>query len=258
MPEGHTIHRLARDLAELCDLPLRAVSPQGRFAEGARQVDGAVLEHIEPYGKHLLLAFDTGSTIHIHLGMRGKWLRYDDPAVPPLSQVRLRLAHRLVAWDLIAPSQCELLDEDGVGRVLASLGPDPLRPETVPATVIARLAADPRPIGTVLLDQRVLAGVGNVFRNEALHAVGVPPTRPSRALTADELERLWSVLQTMMSRAVEDGRIITVEAADRLAVPEAEARKVYKQERCRDCGAPVVVSTVGGRTAYHCPVEQAD
>lgn len=257
MPEGHTIHRLARDLSEMCDHSLRAVSPQGRFAEGARQVDGALLEHIEPFGKHLLLAFDTGSTIHVHLGMRGKWLRYEDPMAAPLSQVRLRLAQRLVAWDLIAPSRCELLDQDGVRRVLASLGPDPLRPETDAASVIARLAADPRPIATVLLDQRVLAGVGNVFRNEALHAIGVPPTRPSRTLAPDELERLWSVLQTMMSRAVDDGRIVTVDAEDRLAVPESVARRVYKQERCRDCGAAVVVSTVGGRTAYHCPVEQA-
>jgi endonuclease-8 len=60
-----------------------------------------------------------------------------------------------------------------------------------------------------------------------------------------------------MSQAVDDGRIITVDAADRLSVPESESRRVYKQEHCRDCGAPVTVGTVGGRTAYFCPVEQA-
>jgi endonuclease-8 len=60
----------------------------------------------------------------------------------------------------------------------------------------------------------------------------------------------------MMAQAVEDGRIVTVDAPDRLALPEAEARRVYQQQHCRDCGAPVVVSDVGGRTAYHCPVEQ--
>lgn len=107
-----------------------------------------------------------------------------------------------------------------------------------------------------MLDQSVLSGVGNVFRNEALHAIGVHPGRPGHQVAPDELDRLWSVLQTMMSRAVADGRIITVEAVDRTAVPEAAARRVYEQDRCRDCGAPVVVSTIGGRTAYHCSVEQ--
>jgi endonuclease-8 len=62
----------------------------------------------------------------------------------------------------------------------------------------------------------------------------------------------------MTSQAVEDGRIVTVDTPDRLALPDSEARRVYKQERCRDCGAPVTVSTVGGRTAYFCPAEQTD
>lgn len=258
MPEGHTIHRLARDLAELQGSAVRASSPQGRFAAGAAQVNGAVLERIEPFGKHLLLVMDTGSSVHVHLGMQGKWLRYDDPRVAPMKQVRLRLATDHVAWDLVAPSTCELLDENGVARLRAKLGPDPLRADADRASVVAALSRDPRPIGTALLDQAVLAGVGNVFRNEALHAIGVHPARSSRTLGTEQLTRLWSVLEAMMSRAVDDGRIVTVDAPDRLTIPESEARKVYKQEHCRDCGAPVVVSSVGGRTAYHCPVEQPE
>jgi endonuclease VIII len=61
-----------------------------------------------------------------------------------------------------------------------------------------------------------------------------------------------------MTQAVDDGRIITVDSEDRLALPESESRRVYKQSHCRDCGAPVTVTTVGGRTAYFCPVEQPD
>jgi endonuclease-8 len=61
----------------------------------------------------------------------------------------------------------------------------------------------------------------------------------------------------MMGQAVEDGRIITVDVLDRLSLPESQSRRVYKQEHCRDCGAPVTISTVGGRKAYFCPVEQA-
>ena len=257
MPEGHTIHRLARDLAELQGGPLRASSPQGRFADGAALLDGAVLERIEPYGKHLFLTMSTGDHVHVHLGMQGKWLRYDDPAVTPRPQVRLRLATPEVARDLVAPSVCEVLDAAGVRRVTAGLGPDPLRSDADVPAALAALSSDRRAIGTALLDQSVLAGVGNVFRNEALHAVGVDPRRSCRSLDADLLTQLWDVLQEMMAQAVEDGRIITVDVPDRLSTPESQSRRVYKQQQCRDCHAPVVTSTVGGRTAYFCPVEQA-
>lgn len=141
-------------------------------------------------------------------------------------------------------------------RVTSRLGPDPLRPDADAAAALAALASDPRPVGTLLLDQTVVAGVGNVFRNEALHDVGVDPRLPSRELSAAQLADLWRVLQSMMSRAVQDGRIITVAAAAGPAPPESESRRVYQQERCRDCGAPVTVTKVGGRTAYFCPVEQ--
>jgi endonuclease-8 len=256
VPEGHTIHRLARDLAELQGSRLQASSPQGRFSVGAGSLDGALLEQVEPFGKHLFLCMDTGDRLHVHLGMQGKWLRFADPGRAALKQVRLRIASDDVAWDLIAPSTCELVDDDAMMRVVAGLGPDPLRPDADAAAALAALGADPRAIGSVLLDQGVVAGVGNVFRNEALHAMGIHPQRPGRSMGADALRELWQVLQRMMARAVDDGRIVTVDAVDRLAVPESEARRVYKQAHCRDCGAPVAVSTVGGRTAYHCPVEQ--
>jgi endonuclease-8 len=257
MPEGHTLHRLARDLgADLERRPVAAASPQGRFA-AVDDVDGAEVRTAEAYGKHLFLHLSTGASVHVHLGMQGKWLRYDDPAVAPLRQVRLRLSTPVVAWDLVAPSTCELLGAAGVRRVVDRLGPDPLRRDADAARGVAALGGASGAIGAALLDQTLVAGVGNVFRNEALHELGIAPARPCRSLRRDELEALWSVLARMMSQAVEDGRIVTVDGPDRLLVPESQARKVYRQDVCRDCGAPVVTSTVGGRTAYSCPVEQA-
>lgn len=256
MPEGHTIHRLARDMRELQGAPLHASSPQGRFAAGAGRLDGERVVQIEPFGKHLFLRMSAAVTLHVHLGMRGKWLRFDEPMGTPLAQVRLRLATSHVAWDLIAPNVCELLDDDGMALVTSQLGPDPLRPDVDAASAVAAIGRDRRAIGTVLLDQAVVAGVGNVFRNEALHALGIHPRRSCRAMSREQLAELWAVLQTMMSRAVHDGRIITMDVADRLSLPESESRRVYKQEHCRDCGAPVTVSTIGGRTAYVCPVDQ--
>nr|KEP24481.1 hypothetical protein DA06_11785 [Georgenia sp. SUBG003] len=72
-----------------------------------------------------------------------------------------------------------------------------------------------------------------------------------------ELEALWSTLTRMMQTAVEDGRIVTVDAEDRQAVPEERARRVYKQQTCYDCGTPVEVTEIGGRTSYSCPRCQA-
>ena len=256
MPEGHTIHRLARDLRELAGHTGRATSPQGRFADGAARLDGARLEEPQAFGKHLLVGTSDGEHLHVHLGMHGKFLRYPDPTRPPLRQSRLRLSTEDVAWDLVAPSTCEVLDETQVGRLVAGLGPDPLRGDADSDAAVSAVLASPRPVGAVLLDQAVLAGVGNVFRNEALHEVGVHPGTASRALTREQGERLWDVLQRMMTQAVEDGRIVTVDGPDRLSVPESEARHVYKQQRCRDCGTPVEVSEIGARTAYVCPAEQ--
>jgi endonuclease-8 len=256
VPEGHTLHRLARDLAELVGPPVSAASPQGRFP--AEKVDGQRLAGVAAYGKHLLADVVTGESVHVHLGMRGKWLRFAPVTGPGLPQVRLRLAVPDVAWDLIAPSTCELLDAAGRAKLVDGLGPDPLRPDGDREEAYRRVSAHPGTIAAALLDQSRIAGVGNVFRAEVLHGMRMPPTRPARTVTPEEFAALWARLQAMMTQAVDDGRIITVEAADRLAVPEAESRRVYKREHCYDCGTPIVTGTIDGRTTYACPHCQPD
>ena len=127
MPEGHTIHGLAQAMAELVGEKVDASSPQGRFAADA--VDGQRVRAVEAYGKHLLVDTDDAPTGHVHLGMRGKWLRFSPVTGPGLPQVRLRLATGDVAWDLIAPSQCELYTQTQRTGLVRRLGPDPLRPD---------------------------------------------------------------------------------------------------------------------------------
>ena len=274
MPEGHTLHRLAGQLSELVGHEVTASSPQGRFDAGP--VERSLVTDVQAYGKHLLVTLRPGPfpelvegpstssgvgggpelSVHVHLGMRGKWLRFSPVTGPGLKQVRLRLATSEVAWDLIAPSTCELLDADGRAALLATLGPDPLRAEADADEARRRLQTYPGTVGAALMDQGVLAGVGNVFRAEILHACRIPPSRPAARVTDAEFAVLWPGLQAMMAQGVEDGRIITVDVpagADRQAVPEAESRRVYKQTACYDCGTTVVTTTVNGRTAYACP-----
>lgn len=262
MPEGHTVHRLARDQQELVGLSLQASSPQGRFAAGAALIHGRCLAGVEAKGKHLFHHYDSGGHLHVHLGMQGKFLR-DGTGRPPLPQARLRLEEPTagVAWELVAPSKCELLDDAQLASVLARLGPDPLRADSDAAEAQQRLAGDRRGIGEVLLDQSVISGAGNVFRAEALFACGVHPRRPGASLSAAELACLWRTLGEMMATAVVEGRIITVYddgVTDRASLPEAEARFVYKQTRCRRCGTEVQTELIGGRTSYACPLCQPE
>jgi endonuclease-8 len=253
MPEGHIVHRFARSMSELVGHLVTASSPQGRFTAGAGVVTGHVVEAVEAFGKHLLIGMSGDHTVHVHLGMRGTWLRSSPVTGPAVPQVRLRLAAPQVAWDLIAPSTCELLDPDGRSTLTRRLGPDPLRPDGDGGEALRRMAASAGPVGAVLLDQRVIAGVGNVFRAESLHACGLAPTQPTKDLSATSLRCLWDSIVAMMSAAVEEGRIITVADGDRLNLSEGEARRVYKRADCYDCGTPIEVASVGGRTSYSCP-----
>ena len=177
MPEGHLLHRTACELtADLAGSVVAASSPQGRF-EAAR-VDGSTVALAEAYGKHLMVHLEDAPTVHVHLGMRGLFLRYPDPSVPPKGGVRLRLAGP-VAWDLIAPTTCELLDGAGVARVVRGLGPDPLRDDATTEEAVARLLAARGPVAAAIVDQSVWAGVGNAWRAELLFLARLDPTTPA-------------------------------------------------------------------------------
>jgi endonuclease-8 len=251
VPEGHLIHKLASQLSELVGPPVNASSPQGRFAVQA--IDGRPLLGVEAYGKNLLIDSAARVCVRVHLGMRGKWLRFAPVSGPGLPQVRLRLRTDDVAWDLIAPSRCDLLDADGRAKLIASLGPDPLRGDADPAEAYRRVSAYPGPIAAALLDQSIIAGAGNVFRAEVLHSRGIAPTRSAATLTLGEFLGLWESLRAMMATARDEGRIVTVDGANRLTVPEDRSRRVYKQATCYDCGSPVLQASIGGRTSYACP-----
>jgi endonuclease-8 len=245
VPEGHTIHRLARDHGrDLAGTVVRASSPQGRFAEGAARVDGRVPLRFEAHGKHELAWLDSGEVLHVHLGLIGTWRR-TSPVAPPSGAVRLRLEADDVAWDLAGPMTCRVVGPDEAAAVVASLGPDPLR-EKDPARFVERVRRSRAPIGTLLLDQAVIAGVGNVFRAELLWAFGVDPRTPGRDLDDAQLGAMYRWLRTELRRGVRSGRI----------APHEGGRGAYHQEGCVRCGGVLVTMAVAGRRIDACPTCQ--
>lgn len=262
MPEGHTLFRIARELnSHFAGREVRVCSPQGRFADSAALLDRAQLECAESAGKHLFITFSNGHLVHIHLGLIG---RLDfHPLADPVGEVRLRIHDGRTAADLRAATVCELVTEGGRQAVLARLGPDPLQPGADPQPAWDRIRRSDRPVGELLLDQKVLAGVGNVYRAEVLFRNRIHPLRSGKSLTRRQFLQLWDDLVLLMNEGVRLGRIDTVRPEH---TPEAMARPprvddhggevyVYRRngQECWICGGRIRTEQLAGRNSFWCP-----
>lgn len=256
MPEGHTTHRLAREhRRDLVGRHVHVWSPQGRFAEGAAVLDDRVLLDVEAYGKHLFyrwagasgVADDTPErTLHVHLGLVGAFRSHRGTAPDPTAGTRLAMAAGDVTVYLAGPMVCALLDPPDEEALRSRLGPDPLRRDADPQAMWAALQRRRVPVGAALLDQSVVAGIGNAFRAEALFVCGIDPLLPANRLDRETFDLLWRTLVEMLRAGVRRGRIATAGRTERY---------VYRRigEPCRQCGAAVVGARVAGRTMYSCP-----
>lgn len=257
MPEGHTIHRIAADhRRDFAGQRLRVSSPQGRFAEGAAELDRRKLRDVQAYGKHLFYDFGPGRTLHVHLGLYGKFRRHPVPPPDPRGQVRLRAIGQAYAFDLNGPNACRLVTPDQQQQILARLGPDPLRQDAVPEQAWKRIRQSRSAVGTLLLDQAVIAGVGNVYRAEILFLLGVHPRRAGRELGETLFEQLWSTTVELLRIGQRYNRIIVADPADvgkpRSRMTRQERLLIYKKSQCSRCDGPVTSWTLGSRKIYAC------
>jgi endonuclease-8 len=267
MPEGHAIHRLAAVIKRrLVGDHIGVSSPQGRFAASAARLDGERLRGVEACGKHLFLDFDQHRWVHIHLGIYGRMTIAAPPAPSPVGQVRMRLTGPRAWADLRGAAACELVDAAGRAAVLARLGPDPLRRDADAARAWRRIHASRTPIAALLMDQSVVAGVGNIYRAEVLFRHAVDPLLAGRDLPETAWEAIWTDLRTLMRSGVRNGRIDTVDTAHEPAVTGREPRRdrhggevyVYRRvgQPCHVCGTPVAMRVLAGRNLFWCPVCQ--
>jgi len=301
MPEGHTTHALAGRIRQaFAGSPVAVSSPQGKFAAGAALLDGLTLLDASAWGKHLFVEFGRERWLNVHLGLIGKFsvLRHHlepDPQspgmpvahVPLVGQVRLRLLSQEWVGDLRAPTVCAVVTPEQVDQIKARLGPDPLRPDPEgdhSDLALRRITRSTRPIAELLMDQAVLAGVGNVYRCEVLFRHRVDPFRPGREIRPSTWQAIWDDLVALMPLGVAFGQILTMDdqvaeamAMQAMAMPAVVAdgsavaqtavltgarpgdrfeRRFYLYQRtgepCRVCGAKVRTQLVAGRNLFWC------
>ena len=268
MPEGHTLFALARDLHEaFAGTSPEVSSPQGKFTDGAALLSGRELLRATSRGKHLFVEFVDDRWLHVHLGLIGSFTvdSHEWTAeVPAVGAVRLRLRTDAHVADLRGPNLCQVASPEDVDAVLARLGPDPLRPEADPAVAWARISRSSRSVAELLMDQAVVAGVGNVYRCEILYRHRLNPFTEGRLLRRRSWEAVWADLLRLLPLGVATGRIVTIEeevleveaALGRGEVPHLPERSSYVYKRpgmpCRVCGSKVRTRLVGGRNLFWC------
>jgi endonuclease-8 len=267
VPEGHTLHRLARRHQRIFGgHPVRISSPQGRFTASASIVDGQVLKRAEAHGKHLFHRYGRDVTVHVHLGLYGTFTEAELPVPAPVGQVRMRMEGRTHWTDLRGPTACELLTDAEVSAVRARLGPDPLRKDADPEKAWARISRSRIPVAALLMDQAAVAGVGNVYRAEVLFRHGIDPMLPGRDLDRPLWTSIWDDLVVLMRQGVRTGRIDTVrdehlpEVTGRAPRRDRHGGEVYVYRRagmpCLVCGTEVMMRELVARKLYWCPTCQ--
>jgi endonuclease-8 len=249
--EGDTILRAARRLRALTGetLEVTAPNPRGRAA-GVERLDGRQLDGVDARGKHLLLGFGA-LTLHSHLGMGGSWHLYGRGASwskPPGAAWAVLRGKGSEAVQFGGPT-LRVLASTSLRRdpVLARLGPDILAGDFSPAPIVALLSTAPeRSLGDALLDQHLVAGIGNIFKSEACFAARLDPWQRVGDLSEEQLRHVVQAAHDLMLEAVEAGR---------------QDRAVYKRagRPCLRCATTIRSRGQGdaNRTTYWCPTCQS-
>ncbi|MBM7472752.1 Fpg/Nei family DNA glycosylase [Subtercola frigoramans] len=275
-------------------------SPQGRFAAGAAEIDGLRMLEARAVGKQMFLRFEHDKWLRIHLGIYGAWdffgtisaITAESEALgsigaprlrravrmaetehtkdtdlstfppEPVGAVRVRLATEESVADLRGPTACEVIDPVQLAAVLERLGPDPAtdRSQAAEDRFVTRLRAKPTAVGQLLMDQSVVAGIGNVYRAEMLFRARLNPHTPGKKVTEDQARALWADWVQLLDLGIRTGQMLTMDGLDAeaqaLALANREDRHwVYKREGlpCRVCGTHIVVEVMAARKLYWCP-----
>lgn len=265
MPEGPQVARYARlQNDRLSGRRVRIDSPSGRSDDVAEVFDGETVIGVEAVGKHLLYDFGERRYLHVHLGRFGRFVEGPLPEPELRGIVRLRLRTNDQWYELRGATAVDVYETDDLRRLKARIGPNPLDPRARPKAVYDFVAQSDAPIGMLLMDQAVIAGVGNIYRCEVLFLNRIHPKQPGSTIAAPVWRAVWRDLRRLMVHNAVDGRIVTTAPADRAhphgAVRASERLYVYHRAGlpCRHCGAIIREGMMGGRRIFWCPKDQPE
>lgn len=261
MPELPEVETVRRDLAQVL-LRERILAIHGGGAGALRKIRGALVKDIRRRGKYLLLDL-SGSELVIHLGMSGRLLVAQTVPVTP---------HVRTVFDFSNGLHLVFVDRRRFGRIglvpagryerfptLMAMGPEPLTPDFERSTFERQLARAKAPIKAVLLNQRVVAGIGNIYADEVLYRARLHPSR--RDLRPEETKQLFQSIRSVLRSAVLHRGTSFSLHRDGLLPPGqfGPLLRVFRRadEPCRNCAAPIAKTRVAARTTYFCPNCQA-
>jgi endonuclease VIII len=251
MPEGHTIHRAARDHKKLfAGHNVDVSSPQGRFNDGAKSINNLECVSVEAYGKHLFYEFKQNRFLHIHLGLFGRIRLRRLPVEEAKGKVRVRLIGKTHFVDINGPTICEILDKELKSKIVDRIGPDLLRKDADPNKFFERVSHSRAKIGTLLMDQSVVAGIGNIYRTELLWRQNIHPNILGRDLDIRQLENLWNDARALLEVGVKRNKIIT--NFKKAGSVNTGTLNIYKKKKCPECMGAISKMDISGRVVYFC------
>ena len=270
MPEGDTIFRAARSLHKAL-AGHQATSFDTAYAHLSRVDDdapiaGRMIERCEAAGKHLLIVFSGDLILRTHMRMNGSWHLYRHGERwwrgPQAMRVRIDTADWVaVAFDVPVAEFVTARQLQAAGPV-AALGPDLLKPEFDRDEAVRRIViSGATPIAQALLDQRLVAGIGNIYKSEVLFLGGVHPDTPAGAVPVAALEGLLEIARSLLRQNVIEGTPAAIQTyrSLRRTAPGSDHDDnlwVYgrKGKPCRKCGTPIESKKMGvdARTTYWC------
>ena len=267
MPEGNELHRWAKlHKAAFAGKKVHVDSPQGRFHD-APLLDNRILVDVIAVGKHL--GYDFGKIagerriLHVHMGLYGDFTEGHPPMPEPRGALRLRIWTKADWLELRGPTDCSLFTQQQWDSLLARLGPDPLNRDSG-AKMVDRIATRKTPIGALLMDQSILAGVGNIYRAELLFRARISPFRAGNEVPSPALEAIYKDAGVLMRHGMVDRRIVTTKPKDRphkKGEPlDEEVHYVYRRQGkpCFICGTKILTKPMAGRNLFWCPTCQTE
>jgi formamidopyrimidine-DNA glycosylase len=253
MLEGHRFTGVSIDCPEMVHLT--------SINELRRRLSGQVVKEIARRGKYLIFRLGSGEALILHLRMTGSLLlkrKGEAPAVPsPYVRATFSLDNsmELLFTDRRKLGTISLVKDEN--EVIGKLGPEPFDPSFTPEVMAKRLSSHKAPIKAVLCDQEVIAGIGNMYADEALFFAGIHPLRAANSLSFEEIKRLHKAIRDVLTKAISNGGASISDYRRPGGEQGSQQYNFYAAHRggqtCKVCTTPIERITVRNRGTYFCP-----